>query len=224
MLMQGQSSKRIVTISHESLAGNGMIAQNPRPDFEASEPGEMRIPLQMPPMPVHMRPLQDPSQGAPFSQERTEDPRYLPRQGPPMEWFHPESMSMASLPQPWHVHERQMSGHRGHAVELQAQQRFGAPDGRLPRGEEERQQGMQSVHLPPQLPPLPMHMPPGEPAYNSQGHFPQQFLSDEGMGRSEHYGLGPGLPPGLCNPDFGRPHSQGFGMYGTPEQLPFPTR
>ena len=157
--MQGQSSKRVVTVSHEGHAGNGMAAKNPRFEFDSPEPGEMRMPLQMAPVPVHMHPrapqpdqfplLQDPSQGAPFLQDRPEDPRYLPRQDPVMEWFHPESMSMASLPQPWHVHEMQMSGHRGHPVEMQAQQRFGPPDGRLPHQTEERQQSMQNMHLPP---------------------------------------------------------------------------
>ena len=230
--MQGQSSKRVVTVSHESHAGNGMIGQNSRSDYEGSEPGEMRMPLQMPPVPVHMHPrapqpeqfslLQDPSQGGPFSPERPEASRYMSRQDPHMEWYHPDSMSMASLPQPWHVHERQMSGHRGHPVELQGPQRFGAHDGRLPLGEEERPQGLQNMHLPPQLPPMPMHMPLGEPLYSSQGQYPQQFLRDEGMGRNEQYRMGSGLPPGLAGPDFGRPHSQGYGVYGPSEQLPFP--
>ncbi|CAL5225387.1 g8194 [Coccomyxa viridis] len=85
---------------------------------------------------------------------------------------------MASLPQPWHVHERQM---RGHPVELQVPQRFGAHDGRLPIGEEECQQGLQNMRLPPQLPPIPTHMPLGRPLYSSQGQYPQQFLRDEDM-------------------------------------------
>ena len=229
LLVQGQSSKRVVTVSHEGPAGAGMAAQNPRFDFDSPEPGEMRMPLQMPPVPGHMVPrapqpehfslVQDPSQNAPFLQERPEDSRYLPRQDPVMEWFHPESMSMASLPQPWHVHEMQMSGHR-HPAELPAQQRFGAPDGRMPHQTEERQQSMQNMHLPPM--PMHMHMPPSDPMYNSHGHFPQQFLRDDGRARSEHFGAGPGLPPGLGGPDFGRPHPQGYGMYGPPEQLPFP--
>ncbi len=56
VLMQGQSSKRVVKVSHESHAGNGMTAQNSRSDYQGSEPAEMRMPLQMPPVPVHMHP------------------------------------------------------------------------------------------------------------------------------------------------------------------------
>jgi len=220
-----QSSKRVVTVSHEAHAGNSGSAKQPRYEYEGLEPGEMVMPLQMPPLPMHMHSrapqqdpplfplLQDPSQGPPFPQDRPEDPRdprFLPRQESPREWFRSEPMSMASLPQPWHVHERQMSGHMGHPMELHAGERYAVHDGRMPHQEGEHPQSMH-------LPPMPMQMPPGEHMYNGKGQYPQQYFRDDGMGHNEHFERGPGLPP-----NFGGPHSQGFGMYGPPEQLPFP--
>lgn len=222
---QGHGSRRVVTVSHESLGPGHVPVSQPRYDFEASEPGELMMPL----MPMHAGaprqeqepmypPQQDPSPALQYPHERPEDPRFLPPQGPShMDWYHGEPMvGMAPQQQPREVHgRRQMSGHIGHLMEMQAEQRYGGPEGRRPGQDGERLQGLQHTHLPPHLPPMPM--PPGEPMYSDQSHFPQRFYGEPGRSHPKQFGMAPGMMP-----DYGRPHSHGYGMYGPPEQLPFP--
>ena len=236
--LQAQSKRRVVTVSHDTHVSTHAPASQPRYVGQGTQASELMMPPHMPPMPMQMHPggptqeqamfppLQDPPQGPPFAQERQEDPSFLlPQEEPPREWLHqPEPMDMSSLPQPWHVHERQMSGHMGHPMEMQAEQRFGMPEGHMPNPGEAHQPGMQHMHLPPHLPPMPMPMPPGEPMYNhNQGQFGQPCYGDQGMGHPEQFNMGPPLrPPFGGPPDFGRQHPQGYGMYGPQEQLPFP--